>query len=103
MQTHRRCCCCYTLALLAFALLLPTIRAVPYSKNTHIPILAPPNEPQQIRHNTHTAATRGRLEARNPGDQVAHPASLMHTMSMVPGTFRALANIMPVQQAAAAM
>ncbi|CAL8577140.1 hypothetical protein XPA_002985 [Xanthoria parietina] len=44
-----------------------------------------------------------RLGARGPGDRVAHPASLLHTMRMVPGTFKNLGAIVPVQQAAAAM
>lgn len=94
---------CYTLALLAFALILPTIRAVPYSKSTHNSILASLNKPQKGRHNAHTAEVPGLLKARGPGDQVGHPASLTHTMKRVPGSFKSVATIVPVREAAAAL
>lgn len=94
---------CYTLALLAFALILPTIRAVPYSKSTRNSILASLNKPQKEPYNVHTAGVPGPLKARGPGDQVGHPASLTHTMTKVPGSFKAVATIAPVREAAAAL
>ncbi|KAL9628409.1 MAG: hypothetical protein Q9204_005903 [Flavoplaca sp. TL-2023a] len=47
----------------------------------------------------------GRLTSRagGPGNQVGHPASLMHTMTRVPGSFRNFVTIVPVEEAAAAL
>ncbi|KAL8856724.1 MAG: hypothetical protein Q9178_006681 [Gyalolechia marmorata] len=44
-----------------------------------------------------------RLNARGRGDQIAHPNSLIHTMRKVPGSFRAIATVVPAKEAAAAL
>lgn len=95
----------YILALLISATYLPTIRAVPFPKNILIPALAASNDLQQVRHHAPTADIPGRLTSRagGPGNQVGHPASLMHMMTTVPGSFRNLVTIVPVEEAAAAL
>ncbi|KAL8912565.1 MAG: hypothetical protein Q9171_002429 [Xanthocarpia ochracea] len=93
----------YTLVLLALVANLATTRAIPYSKYTPSSTPASSHGPQRSSHNAHMAHDPRHLNARGRGDQIAHPNSLIHTMRKVPGSFRAIATVVPAKEAAAAL
>ncbi|KAL8789283.1 MAG: hypothetical protein Q9213_001206 [Squamulea squamosa] len=93
----------HALVLVALALILPHIQAVPYHKDTHTSIAVSSGRPHQYSHNAPTARVPGRLRARTgPWGQANRPG-VVNTMKHVPGSFRALATVLPVKEAAAAL